>query len=90
MAKVFVFQTCNKSGENRLVDRLVTKAKDGYKWIKETAYPYYTWTFQDTTGSEIEEPSEEMAEYYHIFKMIGKDKKGRERCYILIEHRNVY
>lgn len=54
MAKVFVFQTCDKDYTNRLVDRLVTKVADGCKWIRETAYPYYNWTFQDTTGSDEE------------------------------------
>jgi hypothetical protein len=89
MAKVFVFQTCDKSGDHRLVDRLVTNVADGYKWVKEV-YPWYKWYFKDTTGSEIEEPSQEMAEYYHILWMIGKDQKDRDAHHILIEHRNLY
>ena len=90
MAKVFVFQTCDKDYTNRLVDRLVTNVKDGYEWIRKEAYPYYNWSFQTTCGEDVEEPSQEMAEYYHILKMIGKDKEGNECCHILIEHRNIY
>lgn len=88
MAKVWCIQTCDNSGNNRMLDKVVTDKEKGVEWVKNI-YPKEKWFFSDYMNYEEKDKNNETAPNRTFFFMHGIDRRNSVNHWIF-EQRSVY